>query len=178
MQESDLKCGTPLTCKIINTRKSLLILVTNVWCYSLKAASFHLFTGITGTLTAMEECTVWFYLVKLVLCGCIRCLIKKVTVTIIYRNTWWTWNLKSLKCCVFKDNFCCKMFCWGLCYCFQEIIHMYFPLQAPLLSTVTFLVQMNTVCRSYCFLMSMLSVYLSLTRHSTNLCKEEKIKTF
>ena len=103
------------------------------------------FTGITGTLTAMDECTVCFYLVKLVLCGCIKCLIKKVTVTIYNKNTWWTWNLWSLNCCVFKDNFCYKMFCWGVWYCFQEIIHMYFPLQAPLVSTVTFLVQMNTV---------------------------------
>ena len=45
-----------------------------------------------------------------------------------------------------------NMFCWGLYYCFQEIIHMYFPLQAPLVSTVTFLVQTNTICRSYRFL--------------------------
>ena len=52
---------------------------------------------------------------------------------------------------------------------------MYFPLQAPLVSTVTFLVQMNTVCRSYHFLMSMLGVYLSLTRYSTDLCKGEEI---
>ena len=88
-------------------------------------------------------------------------------------------NLKSLKCCVFKSNFCYKMFCWGLYnnfhFCFQEIIHVYFPVQAPLVRTVTFLVQMNTVCRSYHFLMSMLGVYLSLTRYSTDLCKGEEI---
>ena len=128
----------------------------------------------------MKECTVCFYLTKLVVHGhMIKCLIHKVTVMINMYNTLDHDNLKSLKCYVFRDNFCYKMFCWGLYnnfhFCFLEINHMYFSLQAPLVSTVIFLVQMNTVCRSYIFLMSMLGVYLSLTRYRADRCKGEEL---
>ena len=77
MQESGLNCGTPLnyhfTVKLIylyqrkspdTGNKRIMVL------YSLNAASFHLFTGITGTLTATEDYTLyaftwpgWFHVV-------------------------------------------------------------------------------------------------------------------